>query len=1079
MRYRQSDIEKVLDATAIEDVVRDYVGADNLRKEGSRYKCCCPVHNEDTPSFVVTPSKGIYKCFGCGIGGNALSFLQKVAGMTFPEAIEKLAKDAGIRLEKDETPLTAEEVEKERVIRLSYEINQASSEWFAEQLYSDNDKARFALDYAEKRWGEFFVKEAGLGFDPGNGAYIKWAESKGFSRVILQQLGLRLTSKNNKPYCPFFNRLIMPIKSRTGKVVGFIGRNLNDDKPKYKNSSDSPIFKKDEILFGLDTAVREAMKSGVMYLVEGCPDVYRLQSIGVENTVACMGTAWSKNHFATLTKYVPSVCFIPDMDSISQSEQFGAGVKAVLKAGVIAMEAGLSVMVKEIPQVNAKQKADADSYFKSKMIFDEILRQDFVVWYAEKKLRGKDTGSERAAVMKDVARLMALVKDKNYLKILQKKVAHLLNVSIGILQSSVNEAVKSNAEKKHAGGDKMMARELYSRYGFYESKNCYYALGKDGIEQRWSNFKLEPLFHIKDQLNPKRLFKITNIFGQTEIVEMKQEDLISVQRFRLKTSGLGNYIWEAKEEQLIKLQYYLYEKTETAVEVTQLGWQKDDFFAYGNGAWYQGEWYPVDEFGIVRLPSMGNYYLPAASKIYKMERRLFQFERKFVHLDTSEVSFRTYTDKMIEVFGDNAKVGLCFFLAALFKDIVTAKTKNFPLLNLFGPKGSGKSELGHSLMSFFIVNNEPPNLSTATDAALADAVAQCSNALVHIDEYKNTIELSRREFLKSLYDGVGRTRMNMDRDKKRETTAVDSAIILSGQEMPTIDIAIFSRMVYLTFDKTVFSPEKKRWFEELKTMRDMGCSHMVLELLAHRRRVQSGFSSSYNAAMEDIEMTLGGSRVEDRIFRNWTTILAIFRTLEGAIDISPTYKEMLKICVDGIVRQSSVCNSTNELASFWQTVDFLHQDGAIFIDADYRIRHETSFKGKGSPDKIEFKGARRVLYLRSKRVMVLYRKNGKTMGEATLPVESLRHYLEISEEFLGMKNAVRFKNLSNPMESHVQTTAANGQTTVRQTSQVDWALCFDYDKLVQNYGINLEVDTGMDDNIDPIDIDENDTSSIY
>lgn len=270
---------------------------------------------------------------------------------------------------------------------------------------------------------------------------------------------------------------------------------------------------------------------------------------------------------------------------------------------------------------------------------------------------------------------------------------------------------------------------------------------------------------------------------------MKQEDLVSLQKFKIKVEGLGNYIWYATEKELTRLKSYLYEQTEAAIEITQLGWQRQGFFAFGNGA-YDTEWHPTDEYGIVRL-NIGNFYLPGNSTIYRDDIKLFQFERRFVHTTYNNVSLREYSDKLVQVFGDNAKVGICFLLASLFRDIIAGQTKSFPILNLFGPKGSGKSELGHSLMSFFIIKNTPPNIQNATIAALSDAVAQCANALVHIDEYKNSIDLDKREYLKGLWDGTGRSRMNMDRDKKREITSVDCGVILSGQEMPTIDIALF------------------------------------------------------------------------------------------------------------------------------------------------------------------------------------------------------------------------------------------------------------------------------------------------
>lgn len=308
---------------------------------------------------------------------------------------------------------------------------------------------------------------------------------------------------------------------------------------------------------------------------------------------------------------------------------------------------------------------------------------------------------------------------------------------------------------------------------------------------------------------------------------------------------------------------------------------------------------------------------------------------------------------------------------------------------------------------------------------------------------------------------------------------MDCGVILSGQEMPTIDIAIFSRLLYLTFDKSEFSIEAKRRFDELKTMRDLGCSHMVLQLLRHRKRVEADFVSNYNTAFSDISAAIEGAGVEDRIFRNWVIPLAIFRTLEGVIDVGFDYKSMLGICVEGIRRQNGVCKSTNELASFWQVVDFLHQNGEIFIGSDYRIKYETSFKGRGITDKMVFMTAKPILYLSPTRVMQLYRKNGKTVGESTLPVESLKHYLEISKEYLGTKNAVRFNIQSNPAESTQSIKDYDGRPTVQQTSRVGQALCFDYNMLVENYGVNLEVDTVQDDEPDPIDIDENDQTKPY
>jgi DNA primase catalytic core len=1002
----------------------------------------------------------------------------EVQHMSYPEAIKYLAKKYNITIDEKSEPLTAEERDREHKREAMFIANKYAAEFYASQLQAADEKASFAKKYAYDRWGEKFCIEEGIGFSPGNGKFRAFAKEKGLSTELLLELGLLRKNEKQIIYDGFYGRVVIPIRDKYGNYIAFSARNLTNEKPKYINSPESLVYSKQNSIFGIHTAMRQGAKDECFYLVEGGPDVLKLQSVGIANTIASLGTAWTKNQFAMLKRFNPRLCFIPDIDTPKDGAQFGAGIMAVMRNGLEAINEGFNVTVKEIAKPEGEDKVDPDSFIHSRAALSSINEEDFILWYATKLITGKETTGDRSEVIKKVSKLVAQVGDRIRQNMYISQLAKIFGTPKSLMQNAVNDATKGNVERKRSN-EKLIDQELYQKYGFYERNNCYIALGKDGIEDEWSNFVLTPLFHIKDQLNPKRLFRIKNVNRQEEIVELKQEDLVSLAKFKLRIEGIGNYIWKAKEEQLTKLKGFLYEKTETAVEITQLGWQQDGFFAFGNGVFFNGGWLKTDDYGIVRLGEIGNFYLPSSSQLYRNERKLFQFERRFVHATLSEITFRQYTDKMIEVFGNNAKVGICFLLATLFKDVVTATTKTFPILNLFGPKGSGKSELGHTLMSFFIAKNEPPNLSSATDAALADTVAQCANALVHLDEYKNSIELSRREFLKGLYDGVGRTRMNMDRDKKRETTSVDCGIILSGQEMPTIDIAIFSRLLFLTFPKSEFSTEAKHKFDELKTMRDMGCSHLVLELLKHRKRVEVEFSANYKTAMSDIIASINTDGVEDRILRNWVIPLAIFRTLAGVIDVAFDYKEMLSICCNGIERQNGECRSTNELATFWQVVDFLHQDGSIYIDADYRIVYSRDFKGKGQREKIIFPAAKPVLYLCTNRVFMLYKKNGKMVGDATLPTESLRFYLENSKEYLGTKTAVRFKNINNSPDATTVEKNADGHTIVKNTSRVEQALAFDYEMLARNYNITLEVDCAPDDEPDPINIDTEDKTKPY
>ena len=1060
-------IEQILDRADIVDVIGGYV---ELKKKGANYAACCPLHKEKTPSFMVNPARGTWHCFGCGKGGNVIGFLMDHDTLTFPEAVRALGKRYGIEVE--ETKLTPEQ-EQQRMKRDSmYVINQRCAEHFRANLLDPANKE--AAEYVKSRWGERYAEEIGIGYAPDSwDDLLKFAQASGLSIELMTEMGLLKEREKGGLYDFYRGRAMIPIRDRFRRITSFTARDMTgksdmdgeEKVAKYLNSIESDIYHKKDSIFGIDLAIRQAAKESKFYLVEGGPDVMQLQRIRVNNTIAPLGGDWTLGQLEQLKKYATKVCFLPDADppKTDKGEKLGAGTRNVMRNGLLAMKAGFGVTVKEIPLGEAQSKNDPDSYCTSIQKFQELEEVDFIPWYAKYLFADINTTEDRSNAINTICDMVAMVKDEvkesMYMKQLQE-----FYPDKNLWTKALNRAKKLEKAKQVINESKKIDRDLYQKYGFYEEYDAYFALaGDSGKAVQWSNFTMMPMFHIKDSLLPKRLYKIRNQNKQEEIIEMKQEDLVSLSKFKIKVEGIGNFIWLATEKELTKLKMFLYEQTETAIEVTQLGWQRQGFFAFGNGA-FDTEWHAADEYGIVRLKD-GNFYLPGCSTIYRDDVKLFQFERKFIHTTYNNVSLREYSDKLVQVFGDNAKVGICFLLASLFRDIIVGQTKSFPILNLFGPKGSGKSELGHSLMSFFIIKNTPPNIQNATIAALGDAVAQCANALVHIDEYKNSIDLDKREFLKGLWDGTGRSRMNMDRDKKREITSVDCGVILSGQEMPTIDIALFSRLIYLTFTKTEFSTAEKQAFDQCKAMRDLGLSHLTLQLLRHRSKMETDFSANYRQCMNDLNDRLKGETIEDRIQRNWVIPLAAFRTLEAVLDVPFTYRELLDICVAGIIRQNRECKSNNELANFWNVVSYLQQDGEIFLESDFRIDYLDRLKTNKVKDLV-FQRPKPILRMRTDRIFMLYKKFSKQVGDSALPTESLSFYLENSKEYLGVQNSVRFKNILKGVEV-TKEYEAGGQKVYRKTSMTKQALCFDYSELMANYGINLNVDTGVSIEDDP------------
>ena len=1053
----EKSIENLLNRVDIVDVVSRYV---DLKRAGANYQACCPFHNERTPSFIVNPSRNTWHCFGaCQEGGDAIKFIMRQCNMSFPEAVKELAKMYGVAIEetiaKEQTAEQAANAQKREAMFMAYQLVQP---FFSSQLCAAEEENKQALLYATKRWPQDFIHEYGIGYAPQNGdLLVKFVQANSIPQEVLMDMGLlRRSERNGRFYSFFRQRIMIPIRDRIGRIIGYTARTISadSDTPKYLNSTTSLIYSKENSIFGIDTALRAATRDKKFYLVEGAPDVLRMHIIGANNTIASLGAAWTEKQFQQIKRFSQNLCFIPDADPPKSGEQYGTGIKAVIKNALLALPMGFNVSVKEIPVGSGHTKNDPDTFCRSKEILNNIEEEDFIFWYASKLLPETATQEEKTNAVLIIADLIAQVDDEVKESMSLEQLVKLLPGRV--MWKNAVKAAKKRREEKRLKEKNAEDGEIGERYGFHIQHNCYFSVGEDGKRQQWSNFIMKPLYHIKDPVAAVRLYRLTNEDGIVENIEIKQEELVSITKFRQRVESMGNFIWSATDKQLQRLKQYLYSFTDTAVQITQLGWQRQGFYAFGNGI-FTTEWHEVDDLGIVRLgDELGNFYLPAFSAIYRDDTQFYQFERQFIHLPTNKISLFEYTKKLVDVFGDNAKVGICFMLATLFRDVVVSYTKSFPILNLFGPKGSGKTELGHSLMAFFIRENVPPNISNSTIAALADAVAQCANALVHLDEFRNNLDEQKREFLKGLWDGTGRNRMNMDRDKKREVTKVSSGVIVSGQEMATADIALFSRFIFLSYSKSQFSQEAKRKFADLTECRKLGCSHLVLELLKYRALFEADFRTCYDESFRRLVDELENSNIEDRIIRNWVIPLAAFNTLKDVLKLPFTYDEMFGICVKGIIRQNGENALNNEVSNFWNIVSFLKQDGKIWLGCDYRIENMVKLQCAGQKYEIEFPRPKRILLLRHNRIFQLYKIHGRQVNETLIPPNSLLYYLENSEAYLGRKQSVRFKNIINGVEQMKEIELGNGQKQIKKISVVDQALAFDYDMLADTFSLSID-----------------------
>ena len=345
MYYPEEVIEEVREKNDIVDVISGYV---KLQKKGANYFGLCPFHNEKSPSFSVSPGKQMYYCFGCGAGGNVITFLMDYENYTFPEALQHLAEKAGVALPKMEYQKEARE-EADFKSRL-LEANKLAANYFYRQLKSPGGRAGYQYLHDKRQLKDPTILHFGLGFaNKTSDDLYRFLKEKGYEDSFLKETGL-VTIDERGGRDKFWNRVIFPIMDVHNRVIGFGGRVMGDGEPKYLNSPETRVFDKSRNLYGLNYA--RTSREGYFLVCEGYLDVISLHQAGFTNAVASLGTAFTPQHAAVIKRYTNQVVLTYDSD--------GAGVKAALRATPILREAGISARV-----LNMKPYKDPDEFIKN------------------------------------------------------------------------------------------------------------------------------------------------------------------------------------------------------------------------------------------------------------------------------------------------------------------------------------------------------------------------------------------------------------------------------------------------------------------------------------------------------------------------------------------------------------------------------------------------------------------------------------------------------------------------------------------------------------------------------------------
>jgi len=431
-------IDNIITTARIEEVVGDYV---SLRRRGVNMIGLCPFHNEKTPSFTVSPAKGIYKCFGCGKAGNAVNFIMEHEHFSYPEALKYLARKYNIEVEEEEqTPEQLRELNEKESL---YNLNLFAQQFFTKSLLETAEGKSVGLSYFKERGiREDLIQKFQLGFSPDKwDALSEHATQNGYKREILLKTGLSL-EKESRLYDRFHARVIFPIHSASGRVIGFGGRILGSDKnkPKYVNSPESDIYNKSKTLYGIYFAKNAIISKDNCLLVEGYTDVISMHQAGIENVVASSGTSLTYDQVHMIQRYTPNITILYDGDP--------AGIKASFRGIDMIVEQGMNVKIVLFPDGE-----DPDSFARKHhpSEVDAFVNENAAnfILFKTRLLLGETQNDpiKKAALIREIVNTIALIPDRISRSLYVKECSALMTISEQVLMSELNKILRARLKK--------------------------------------------------------------------------------------------------------------------------------------------------------------------------------------------------------------------------------------------------------------------------------------------------------------------------------------------------------------------------------------------------------------------------------------------------------------------------------------------------------------------------------------------------------------------------------------------------------------------------------------------------------
>ena len=603
-------------------------------------------------------------------------------------------------------------------------------------------------------------------------------------------------------------------------------------------------------------------------------------------------------------------------------------------------------------------------------------------------------------------------------------------------------------------------RASHYKDGFFEENNAYYAIHGDS-KKRLCNFSIEILYFVRTSENPKYVCRITNMFGKSCNIAITTDDFTSTGTFSKAVAKFGNYIFEGNQADLNKIRIKLFHGVKEAIEPKYMGQHNNDFFVWANGLLYRNEMHKSDKYGMSELKvpiktfeqfkklppesqlKMGNdiiiitfidefieeqgeevikeyiekeqafqlkyFYLPFASSLKLSDQDEsednYQFERMFKCPNSNaNITFNQWAELMVSVYGDNGMIGIAFYIMALFRDIVfKANNSYIPMLGCFGPKQSGKSTMARSLcMMYGDCLTDGLNLESGSTATAAGRyLASYANGIIWLNEYKNSLPDYILGMIKGIADGNGKITGRKTSGNEIKVTRPRSTAIISGQDLPTKDPAIFSRAISLEFDGGNRNYAK---FEELKELQDSGqLPAITCQLLKYRKEIETYYPEIATNIVKMLRSAYAAeeTRIEDRVMLNMASLSAPIYILQeaGVIKLPFEWDKFSSVLEAKIKKQLAIQSTADDVEQYFTV---------LMSMVGREIHEHVHYKIEKGPDGIA------KLFIRVSSFHAAYQSAANRSGINAMTLGTIKSYLEKHHSFIeDLKKNVKFNNLSN------------------------------------------------------------------